>query len=129
MFTVAQIEKAHENVKSGADFPKYIQEIKLMGVISFETWVSDSHTIYNGDHNFSVSSQAQYDLLTIAHHSDKLNFSLYLKKHQQGETDYFSFCNHCAQTGVEKWLVSLENMTCTYYDTSGTVVLEETIPH
>ena len=27
MFTVEQINKAHEKVKSGADFPKYIQEI------------------------------------------------------------------------------------------------------
>jgi len=42
MFTVEQIEKAHANVKTGADFPWYIQEIKEMGVIAFETWVTDS---------------------------------------------------------------------------------------
>ena len=39
MFTVEQIESAHEKVKSGADFPHYIQEIKKIGVLSFETWV------------------------------------------------------------------------------------------
>lgn len=39
MFTVEQIEQAHGKVKSGADFPKYIQEIKALGVTSFETWV------------------------------------------------------------------------------------------
>jgi len=40
MFAVEQIEAAHFNVKSGADFPKYIQEIKSLGVTSFETWVN-----------------------------------------------------------------------------------------
>ena len=49
MFTVEQIESAHEKVKSGTDFPKYIQEIKEMGVISFKTWVYDSHTEYFGN--------------------------------------------------------------------------------
>ena len=37
MFTVKEIHEAHAKVKSGADFPKYIQEIKKMGVKSFET--------------------------------------------------------------------------------------------
>ena len=37
MFTVEQIELAHSKVKTGADFPKYIKEIKQMGVIGFET--------------------------------------------------------------------------------------------
>lgn len=43
MFTVEQIEEVHEKVKSGADFPKYIQEIKQIGVVSFETWVKQPY--------------------------------------------------------------------------------------
>ena len=39
MFTVEQIKEAHSKVKSGADFPQYIQEIKILGVTAFETWV------------------------------------------------------------------------------------------
>ncbi|MGH2648681.1 MAG: DUF1398 family protein [Ginsengibacter sp.] len=39
MFTAEQIKTAHSKVKSGADFPKYIQDIKRLGVTSFETWV------------------------------------------------------------------------------------------
>ncbi len=52
MFTVAQIEQALQKVKSGADFPKYIQEIKAMGVLSFETWVKDSDTVYEGANGY-----------------------------------------------------------------------------
>ncbi|MGF7024877.1 MULTISPECIES: DUF1398 domain-containing protein [Sphingobacterium] len=31
MFTIEQIEAAHSNVKSGADFPAYIRDIKKLG--------------------------------------------------------------------------------------------------
>ena len=128
MFTVEQIEKAHEKVKSGADFPKYIQEIKQMGVSAFETWVNDSHTVYFGKDDFQTKSLAQYENLTIADTSDGVKFIRYLKSHQQGETNYVTFCNHCAETGIEKWFVSLDEMTCAYYDKAGNKIVLEQIP-
>lgn len=128
MFTIEQIEQAHSKVKSGADFPKYIQEIKGMGVQSFETWVNDSHTDYYGGNGYHIKSKPQYDDLTIAIKSDKDIFSHYLKIHQKGETDYFTFCKHCAKSGIEKWIVNLDKMTCTYYDTSENELLIEKVP-
>lgn len=128
MFTVQQIELAHSKVKTGADFPKYIQEIKNMGVTAFETWVTDSHTTYFGTDNFYTNSKPKYEKLNIANTSSKDEFIGYLKIHQKGETDYFTFCKHCAETGIEKWIVNLDNMTCTYYDTFGNDVLVEQIP-
>lgn len=128
MFTVEQINKAHEKVKSGADFPKYIQEIKQMGVTAFETWVNDSHTEYFGKNGYQTKSQPQYSDLTIADSGDNEKFAHYLKIHQQGETDYLAFCKHCAATGIEKWFVCLDEMTCTYYDKAGNKILAEQIP-
>jgi uncharacterized protein YbcV (DUF1398 family) len=128
MFTVQQIEQAHEKVKSGADFPRYIQEIKQLGVVAFETWVIDSHTEYLGKNGFRAQSLPQYEELTIPKSSDNERFRRYLKSHQQGETDYFTFCRHCAETGIEKWVVCLDEMTCTYYDKAGSKMLVEQIP-
>ncbi len=128
MFTVEQIELAHEKVKSGADFPKYIQEIKELGVTAFETWVFDSHTSYFGKDGFQTTSKPKYEELTIADTSNKDSFERYLKIHQKGQTDYFTFCNHCAETGIEKWRVNLESMTCVYYDKSGLEILTEVVP-
>ena len=128
MFTVEQINQAHEKVKSGADFPKYIQEIKQMGVTSFETWVTDSHTEYFGENNYQTKSLPQYENLTIADSSNREKFCRYLKIHQQGETDYFTFCRHCAETGIERWFVCLDEMTCTYYDKAKNKILVEPIP-
>lgn len=128
MFTVNEIHEAHAKVKSGANFPKYIQEIKKIGVKSFETWVKDSHTNYFGSNNFSTQSKAQYPDLSVQEISNKEEFARLLKIHQQGETDYFTFCNHCAETGIEKWVVDLDALTCTYYDKKGNEVLTEQIP-
>lgn len=128
MFTVEQIELAHSKIKSGAEFPKYIQEIKEIGVTAFETWVTDSHTEYFGKDNFQTISKPKYEELNIANFSNKDKFEEYLKIHQKGETDYFTFCKHCAETGIEKWIVNLNKMTCTYYDKAENEILIENVP-
>jgi uncharacterized protein YbcV (DUF1398 family) len=128
MFTLAQIELAHSEVRSGADFPKYIQEITNFGVISFETWVMDIHTNYFGNEGFRISSDAKYAPLVIEDFCDEAAFKHALKIHQKGETDYFTFCQDCAKTGIEKWVVDLHKMSCTYFDKAENVVLVELIP-
>lgn len=127
MFTVAEIEQAHDKVKSGADFPKYIQEIKQMGVLGFETWVKDSHTEYYAN-DYRTSSEPQYENLEISTKTNKEQFIKQLKAHQQGQTDYYTFCKDCAENGIEKWIVDLDQMTCTYYDSVGEEILVEQIP-
>ena len=129
MFTTQQIEQANEKVKTGADFPKYIQDIKELGVIAFETFVKDSHTQYFGENNFSINSHPQYEELYIAEITDAHKFMAQLKLHQQGKTDYFTLCKDCAEAGIEKWKVDLNQMTCTYYDQSDHEILVEEIPN
>jgi len=128
MFTIEEIERAHSKITTGAEFPKYIQEIKGMGVIAFETWVVDSHTNYFGKNEYQTKSKPKYPDLTIANKSDKVKFIHYLKIHQQGETDYVTFCKHCAETGIEKWVMDLDKMTCTYYDKFKNDILIEKVP-
>ena len=128
MFTVSQIKEAHSKVKSGADFPKYIQEIKDFGVIGFTTWVKDSHTDYLGENNFKTSSERVYEDLVIADILNLEKFTQKLKAHQRGETDYHTFCKECAENCEEKWVGSLEKITCIYYDTERNEVLVEKTP-
>lgn len=128
MFTVEQITTAHAKVKSGADFPAYTQEIKQLGVTAFETWVTDNHTRYFGKDDFQTKSEPQYEALSIADQADREKFMHYLHIHQQGETDYATFLKHCAETGIERWFVGLDTLTCTYYDKAGNEVFAEQIP-
>lgn len=129
MFTVEQIKSAHSKVKSGADFPSYIKDIKKLGVTFYETFVTDGHTDYYGEKNYKTSSVAKYDPLLITQVSNIEQFKADIKAHQQGKTDYPTFCNDCAKSGIEKWAVCMEKMTCTYFDKAGNEMLEELIPN
>lgn len=128
MFTIEQIKAAHAKVKSGADYPAYVQDIIKLGVINYCNYVSDGNTIYNGKQGYAVQSGAKYPAMVIAEKSDAIAFTDHLKQHQQGKTDFPAFCRHSAQTGVEKWIGDLEKMTCTYYDKAGNILLVEAIP-
>lgn len=128
MFTIDQIKEAHSKVKSGADFPKYVQDLMSLEVVSYDTYVSDGHSIYFGKDGFDVQSKAKYPAIKVAEKSSKEKFQQYLKIHQQGQTDYTTFCQHSAETGVEKWTVDMNGMTCTYYDKQGAINLIEKFP-
>lgn len=128
MFTLEQLIQAHSNVKSGADFPFYIKEIKELGVIHYEAFVSDGHIDYYGANDYIQKVSAKYDTKFIAENADTAMFKEELKAHQAGKTDYLTFITMCADTGIEKWKISLSNMTCTYFDKAGNEILVEQIP-
>ncbi|MGV3460192.1 MAG: DUF1398 domain-containing protein [Flavobacterium sp.] len=128
MFTLNQIQEIHSKVKSGADFPNYVQELEAIGMSHYNAFVEDGHTEYYGTGGQTLTSPAKYERLTIADTADKDRFEEQLKLHQQGGTDYPAFCRDCAETGVEKWCVDMNKMTCTYYDKAGNALLTEPIP-
>jgi uncharacterized protein YbcV (DUF1398 family) len=128
MFTIDQIKAAHSEVGSGADFPKYIQDIKTLGVKSFTTYVSDGRTEYHSVDGNSVQSSGMYGELVIADETNIGEFKDDLAMHQDGQTGYYRFCQDCARSGIEKWVVDLNDMTCIYYDKAGAEILVEEIP-
>ena len=65
MFTLQQIQDAHAKVQSGADFPRYIQDLKDLWVRSYTIFVSDGHAEYQWTDNSTITSPAIYQLLTI----------------------------------------------------------------
>lgn len=128
MFTIEQIKTAHSKVKSGADFPSYIREIKALGVTHYEAYVKDGHIDYHGANDYTAKVPAKYDPLVIADVSKGEAFKAALVAHQQGKTDFLTFIKMCATLGIEKWAITMDKMTCTYYDKAGKEVLAEVIP-
>ncbi|WP_027003990.1 DUF1398 domain-containing protein [Hugenholtzia roseola] len=128
MFTIEQIESAHRKVKSGADFPAYIKEIKSLGVTHYQSYVTDGHTDYYGVGDHAATTPAKYEPITIAEIPEIEKFKAELLAHQQGKTNYLTFIKMCAETGIEKWEISMDKMTCTYYDKAKNKILVEKIP-
>jgi len=66
--------------------------------------------------NYTAKVDAKYAPLKIADFTKADEFKVELIAHQQGKTDFLIFIKMCAETGIEKWKVYIENMTCTYFD-------------
>ncbi len=128
MFTTEEIKAAHSKVKSGADFPAYIREIKALGVTHYEAYVNDGHTDYHGANGHTATVPAKYEPMSVADTVNAETFRQELLAHQQGKTDYLTFIRMCADTGIEKWEIRMDGMTCTYFDKAGNEILVEQIP-
>ncbi len=128
MFTIAQIKSIHSKVKSGADFPAYVQELKnTLGITHYDLFVLNGHGVYYSD-DFKVEGPAAYTDKQVADKGDVEQLKHIIKIHQQGQTDYPTFINQAAEAGVEKWTTSMIRMEVIYYDKSGNEMLAEPIP-
>jgi uncharacterized protein YbcV (DUF1398 family) len=56
--------------------------------------------------------------IKIAATANKERFIEFLVMHQDGQTDYFNFCQQAAQSGIAKSRIDIIEMTCTYFDAS-----------
>lgn len=127
MFTIEQIKQAHDKVKTGADFPNYIQDLINLGVKGYNTYVHNGDTSYYGANDYHVNSDEKYNEIKIAPIANKERFIEFLVMHQDGQTDYLTFCQQAAQCGIAKWRVDIIEMTCTYMDATSTSILIEKI--
>ena len=63
---------------------------------------SRGHSEYVGKEKNPLRWEAKYALLEVSEKSDAEAFRHYLKSHQQGGSDYLTFCKQAAEAGVEK---------------------------
>jgi len=128
MFTAEQIKAAHSKVKSGADFPNYVREIKALGLVKYEYLVADGRTIYYGDNNLTTEAPAIYPEKRINPISSASTIAQVIREHQQGKSDFLTFCQLAADAGVHYWEVNTKTMLCTYIDSDNKPMLAEPIP-
>ena len=128
MFTLQQMHAAHARVKTGADFPAYVQEIKALGLQYYDFMVQDGRTVYSGADGFQLSGTPVYEEKAIAATGAAEMLRRIITEHQQGKTDFATFCTQVAAAGVEKWVVDTRSMLCSYYDKAGNVLVAEPIP-
>jgi len=128
MFTLEQLDAAHSKVKTGADFPRYVQDIKNLGLVYYEFLVRNGQTVYYGENNYIVEAAALYDDKTISGKSSAADVRQIIADHQQGKSDFFTFCTQVADAGVEKWVVDTRILLCSYYDLAGNCLVAEPIP-
>ncbi|MCB9222915.1 MAG: DUF1398 family protein [Crocinitomicaceae bacterium] len=128
MFTLDQIHQAASKIKSGADFPQYVQDLKSIGVSHYDNYVSDGRTNYFGSNGYTLNGEPKYPLLAINASGSEEKLKLALSIHQAGQTDYMTFCRQAAEAGIEKWTTDMISLKVTYFDIIGNEVVVEAIP-
>ncbi len=128
MFTLQQMKAAHAKVKSGADFPAYVHEIKQLGLVHYDFLVKNGQTEYYGANSLKVTGEAIYPEKMISIKSSSIAVRQIIAEHQRGKSDFLTFCQLVADAGVQKWVVDTEAMMCTYYDLTGNNMVAEPIP-
>lgn len=127
MFSLKDIEFLHSQIKSWADFPKYIKDLKNIWVVSYDFFVIDGKSKYFWKNNFFVEWEWIYEKLKINSEIKKDEFIKILQIHQSGWSDFMDFCMQSARCGIAKWIMNLEDLTCSYLDNIWNVVLVEKI--
>ena len=51
MFTQQQILNALSKVRTGADYPRLVQDLKLVGIVQYDHFVAEGSHIYFGADN------------------------------------------------------------------------------
>ena len=92
MFSIEQIHQAFSKVKSGADFPQHVQDLKNLGVSHYDNFVLNGLINYYGYGDFQVKSAPKYAALEINNTGSAERLKQALSIHQQGQTDYLTFC-------------------------------------
>jgi uncharacterized protein YbcV (DUF1398 family) len=127
MFTREQILSALSKVQTGADYPRLVQDLRIIGIRKYDHFVADGSNIYFGDDDYRVTIEHDQVPIHVNNKSSKDLLKQSLKVHQNGETDYPTFCIHAGEAGVEKWTCDLKKMTVSYIDKEDKTLLEETI--
>lgn len=125
MFTLEQIEEIHGRLGNAETLPDYVRSLAALGVVRYDSFVSDGHSEYMGRDADRVTSPAAHDELTVAESSDRDAFLDHLRRHEQGETSYVEMSKGLADSGIERWTVDTQAMTMTFRDRSGDALLVE----
>ena len=127
MFTREQILSALSKVRTGADYPRLVQDLRIIGIRKYDHFVADGSNVYFGENDYRVIIEHEQPPIQVSDKSSKDKFKHSLKIHQKGETDYPTFCVHAGEAGIEKWTCDLKKMKVSYVDKEGKTLVEESI--
>jgi uncharacterized protein YbcV (DUF1398 family) len=127
-FTEPDIRAAYAKTRTGADFPRLIQDLKNLGIISYDHLLETGSNIFHGRGGYSVSMSNMGPSVPVSDQPNAELLKKYISEHQRGLTNYPQICAQAGEVGVQKWTSDLRAMTCTYFDKSSRMMVVEPIP-
>jgi uncharacterized protein YbcV (DUF1398 family) len=118
-FPEQDIRGAYAKTRTGADLPRLIQDLKKLGIVSYDHMLESGSNVFHGENWQSVSLSNMGPSAPVNAQADAELLKTDFSEHQRGLTNYPALCGLAGQAGVDKWTCDLLAMTCTYFDRSG----------
>ncbi|CAC9056489.1 phage envelope protein [Staphylococcus aureus] len=126
-FTLSEIQQAHQQF-TGVDFPKLFKAFKDMGMTYNIVNIQDGTVTYVHQSEDDIVTSSVKSNHPVAPSSNQSIVQDVLTRHQQGQTDFETFCNEMAEAGIYKWHIDIQAGTCTYIDLKEQAIISELIP-
>jgi uncharacterized protein YbcV (DUF1398 family) len=124
---MVQIDDLHARLGHADSLADYLRGLAAIGVVRFESFVTDGHSEFLSSDGQRVISPAHHEVLAVAEVSDRGSFLRHLRRHSDGETSYVEMSEGLAESGVEKWVADTTGLTMTYLDRAGAPLLVERV--
>lgn len=122
-----QIDELHARLGSAESLADYLRGLAAIGVVRFESFLTDGHSEFIGADGRKVTSPPHHAELVVAEFSDRAALLDHLRRHQDKETSYLEMSAGLAASGVEKWVADTAALTMTYVDRAGRALLVEAV--
>lgn len=126
-FTLSETQQAHQQY-TGVDFPKLFKEFKDMGMTYNIVNIQDGTATYVHQSEDDIVTSSVKSNHPVAPSSNQSIVQDVLTRHQQGQTDFETFCDEMAEAGIYKWHIDIQAGTCTYIDLKEQAIISELIP-
>lgn len=126
-FKLSAIQQAHQQF-TGVDFPKLFKAFKDMGITYNIVNIQDGTATYVHQSEDDIVTSSVKSNHPVAPSSNQSIVQDVLTRHQQGQTDFETFCDEMAQAGIYKWHIDIQAGTCTYIDLQEQAIISELIP-
>lgn len=126
-FKLSAIQQAHQQF-TGVDFPKLFKAFKDMGMTYNIVNIQDGTATYVHQSEDDIVTPSVKSNHPVAPSSNQSIVQDVLTRHQQGQTDFETFCDEMAQAGIYKWHIDIQAGTCTYIDLQEQAIISELIP-
>ncbi|EFB45439.1 hypothetical protein SARG_00484 [Staphylococcus aureus subsp. aureus C101] len=126
-FKLSAIQQAHQQF-TGVDFPKLFKAFKDMGMTYNIVNIQDGTATYVHQSEDDIVTSSVKSNHPVVPSSNQSIVQDVLTRHQQGQTDFETFCDEMAQAGIYKWHIDIQAGTCTYIDLQEQAIISELIP-
>lgn len=90
--------------------------------------IQDGTATYVHQSEDDIVTSSVKSTIPVAQKSNQSIVQDVLTRHQQGQTDFETFCDEMAEAGIYKWHIDIQAGTCTYIDLQDQAVISELIP-